>query len=374
MKRIGGFLLIFLIVLLGFYFQPIFFPGETKKKPEPRQVTPPTHTSLKYESIAVSGYAKYIDQPITTFDQVYGSPILTQSSGFFYENRIYQLEKDTSRLEVSTKDGIVSSIKIFNGENQMIEPFQFGMTSNRLTNITTLYPDFSFEYDQEPVAIELTEEDMDYRPLIAFDNGSFAMLFFDREDKRLSAVQYFDKEMLLRLIPYKIDSGNPLAFRKEENVDWNQLNTQKEAEIYGLITLVREEKNLPPYKMQMSSQTDAKRLLRQFLTRPDRFLTEERSDEWASEQNAQLSNQSFSLTKKEFKNTADRLNINYRRGLLYSPVVDPAFSMFYWLTEDSVAETFASEKARGMGVAFNQENVVVLTQELDDRTKESETN
>lgn len=50
-----------------------------------------------------------------------------------------------------------------------------------LTKITTIYTNFTFEYHDTEVGIELMEEDMNYRPLIAFDNDTFAILFLIKQ-------------------------------------------------------------------------------------------------------------------------------------------------------------------------------------------------
>ena len=65
-----------------------------------------------------------------------------------------------------------------------------------LTKITTIYTNFTFEYHDTEVGIELMEEDMNYRPLIAFDNDTFAILFFDQTTNGLFSVVYLDKDSL----------------------------------------------------------------------------------------------------------------------------------------------------------------------------------
>ncbi|MGC3051193.1 CAP-associated domain-containing protein [Enterococcus faecalis] len=44
----------------------------------------------------------------------------------------------------------------------------------------SIYSIFAFNFHHEAYDVELMEEDMNYRPLDAFDNGSFAVLFFNQ--------------------------------------------------------------------------------------------------------------------------------------------------------------------------------------------------
>ncbi|MGY6462763.1 CAP-associated domain-containing protein, partial [Corynebacterium sp. UMB8791] len=74
----------------------------------------------------------------------------------------------------------------------------------------TIYSNFAFNFHHEAYDVELMEEDMNYRPLVAFDNGSFAVLFFNQRTGGLMAVNYVNKETLLTEMPYQLNEGSPL--------------------------------------------------------------------------------------------------------------------------------------------------------------------
>lgn len=60
MKRFLAFLGVFLIVVVGGYLQPVFFPAEKMQQEADHGRQVASHTALPYEEIPTSGYATYI--------------------------------------------------------------------------------------------------------------------------------------------------------------------------------------------------------------------------------------------------------------------------------------------------------------------------
>lgn len=368
MKRVIGFLSILCLVLIGYYLQPVLFPPTQKQVPVEQKNQVVRHKALKHQTIKAEGYAEYVSQSIETFEQKFGQPIKVEDSGFFFQTRDYEHERGI--LEVNVEAGKVSTIKVM-AKKADIQPFKFGMTSSQLSDQINLSADFALTYDEEPVAIELSENDMRFRPLIAFDNNTFAMLFFNGDSEKLVGMVYLDLENLLRLMPYQINSGNPLANRvQESNLDWNVLNEQKQSRTVEAINQYRGLNKLPKLTVTDRTRENSKKLLKSFLTTPKRVLSNERLEEWQTDQGAHLSNLSFELTQAEFKDLAKHDKIDYQSGLFYSPMVDPLFNLFNWISRDHLNELFDASE-RDLGVAIDQENVLILLQEPE-KTKDSD--
>ncbi|MGO3728445.1 MAG: CAP-associated domain-containing protein [Enterococcus viikkiensis] len=369
MKRVIGFLSILIIVLIGYYLQPVLFPPapETKKVEHDQRMV--RHKALKHQTIETEGYAEYVKQPVGKFEAKFGQPTKIEDSGFFFQTRYYSLDQGV--LEVNVEAGNVSVIKVMS-QNGELEPFKFGMTNRQLSEQINLSADFSLDYDEEPVVIELSENDMRYRPLIAFKNDTFAILFFNGDSDKLIGAAYLDIENLLRLMPYQINSGNPLANRiQESNLDWNVLNQQKQTRLIESINQYRMLRKLPVFQTNSTAMTASKDMLKTFLTSPKKVLSQERMEEWETDQSAHLSNLSFELAPAELKKLAKTEEIDYLASLFYSPTVDPLFSLFNWISRDRLNELYDDPNANSLGVAINQESVLVLIQEPE-KTKDSE--
>ncbi|WP_227873792.1 CAP-associated domain-containing protein [Enterococcus florum] len=365
-----GFLSIFIIVLIGYYVQPIIFPPKpAEPSPVEQQNRPATHKSIRHETIQTEGYAQYVDQPLTEVEMNFGEPARIEQSGFFYETRIYPLEKGS--LEVNIEEGTVVSINMFSAKSESA-PFTFGMTNQQLAQQMSLSANFAVSYDEEPVDIELSEEDMRYRPLIAFDNGTFAIAFFDAKKDRLLGLSYMNIEMLLRLMPYQINSGNPLSFLVQESeLDWMVINQQKAQRLTEVVNFFRRGQKLPAYSFQTEKESHSQKLLDDFLSAPEDLLSDERHEEWLSKQSARLNSMPFSLRPEELDQLKKINGLAKDPGLFYSPVIDPTFTVFQWLTQNSYHEFFSDQQQEQIDVAFNHENVLVLLQEAN-QTKDSD--
>lgn len=364
MKRVIGFISIFLCVLIGYYVQPILFPPATptvNKIPE----QPMRRHSLKYEQIPATGFAPFIGQSIAQFEQTFGPAEKSEPSGFFFETRFYVLP--SGRIEVNTEEGTIVGINVAAKKEALVTPFQFGMTNEQLFEQTNLSANFGVTYDEEPVEIELSEDDMRTRPLIAFNNQSFAILFFDAQTKKLAAITYLDLEMLLRLMPYQINSGNPLSYRMQDtSLDWQQLDQATSEHFTTLINEYRQRHRYAVNQQTEQSKADSQLLLETFLNDPKRILSASRLEEWQTDQTAHLVNDDFSLTIPEFKKLAEKKKVHYQAGLLYSPVINPFFTFYYWCSKPEPVKLFNQRTAKNLAVAVHQQNVLVLKQEFEE--------
>lgn len=368
MKRVIGFLSILFFVMIGYYLQPVLFPPTQKKIPAAPTNQVVRHKALKYQTIKAEGYANYISEPIETFEEEFGRPIKIEDSGFFFQTREYPL--DQGILEVNVESGQVSTIKVM-AKKADVKPFKLGMSSSRLSDQINLSADFALSYDEEPVQIELSENDMRFRPLIAFDNNTFAMLFFNGDNEKLIGAVYLDIENLLRLMPYQINSGNPLANRvQESNLDWTLLNQQKQERTINAMNVYRTLRKLEKLPTADGSMTNSKKLLKSFLTTPKKVLETDRLEKWQTDQGAHLSNLSFELTPTEFKDLAKNAKLDYEDGFFYSPMIDPLFNLLDWISHEHLTEIMTTSDSE-LGVAINQESVLVLLQEPE-KTKDSE--
>lgn len=367
MKRVAGFVTIFIIILVACYAQPILFPAAPPAtSPTEQSEAAATHQPLKHTTIETTGFAKYIGQPVEDFEAVYGAAVSIADSGFFFQIRSYQT--DSGILEISIEDDLIAAIKTM-GQQTDSQDFYFGRKNKKIAQLYNLSADFALSFDEEPVILELSENDMRYRPLIAYDNNSFAMLFFNADTENLVATVYLDREMLLRLMPYQINSGNPLSSRMQEsNFDWGLVNSQKQRQLLENINRYRQMQGLNNYDDSSNQKSQA--TLTNFIENPSDFLNEERLDLWMMEQGAAIGNLNFELNSSELKNLAKEQGIDYQAGLLYSPEVDATFNLFYWLSIDHLNNLFDQEENGQLNIAFQQESVLVLLQEPS--TKESE--
>lgn len=369
---IGMLILAFVFV----YGQPIVYPLYSSQFVSPAtqpQTNTQQHlksTNFTYETIPSSGFANYIGKNFDTLQANYGEPVETISTGYSYDIHLYNVTKESGYMEVSTIDQKIVGIKLIEPKEKEIEPFKNGMTMNQLTKVTMIYPNFTMKYENQFVNIELSEEDMNYRPLIGFDNGSFVILFFDQNTSKLYSMMYLSEELLLRLLPYAT-SGEVLPnFVEEKEADWQDLNTKKAQFARNSLTILRKREQLHSYMANSELQATTNNMLADFLAHPEDSLTTQRVQLLQRIRTGQTKDH-FVLNDEEMGALMQKYSLSQTQGYLELPVYDPTFTLLSWYSNSFLHQKYMQEKDESLGIAFSKENMLVLLKEKQNTSKES---
>ncbi|EOT29743.1 CAP-associated domain-containing protein [Enterococcus saccharolyticus] len=371
--------ILFSVIFIGciflLYMYPVWFPqvsSDPSNKNEIRREPPAT--SWNYEPIATDGFAKWIGQKLADFETVYGNPEEVYSSGFSFVIHRYTID-DQTYVEVNTEDKRITSIKFLGKENDTIAPFRFGMTMNELAKITMIYPNFTLNYEGKTIAFELMEDDMNYRPLIAFDNRTFAILFFSQKkgESSLYSVMYLDKETLLKLAPYQVTDGVSPRFTTEETADWEVINQNKQEQSKYLFQFLRNYDRLPEFILDAKNQMLGEQILGGFFAKTEEFLTTERTQQLKRIQNGTEDGR-FTLSRTEMEDVLKEFSTDTANVYLELPVYDPMFTILTWYSTPYLHTRFMHQEPESLGIAFSKENVVVLLQQLENKTEDSDAN
>jgi flagellar hook-basal body complex protein FliE len=370
MKRIGLFSVILLGTIAGFYMQPVFFPPKAEEKqPTEQQLEEKQRTAWKYQEMKATGFSTYINHSIDDLEKEFGKASDKADSGFGFETRYYH-DVSGDYFEVNVEDGKVTAVKVLKGNNQMIKPFSFGMTMQDLTAYTTIYTNFTFDYHGEEVGLELMEEDMNYRPLVAFDNDTFAILFFDQTSGELFATVYLNKESLLKLLPYQVFGRNLPVYKFDTAADWTAINQKKMEKSITLLNFLRRRDHLPMYETSEELQRTASSVLSNFLTAPEETLNDDRMADWEKASQSISTAREFNLTNNEMQDLLKNNEVSDAEGLFSHPIIDPGFSFLFWYSDPFNHDRFMTENQDFLSIAFSKENVLVLMKE--DQTKGSD--
>lgn len=374
MKKLLAFISTLLLVLILGYLQPVFFTADSVKENDVEDGGQEAfHTALPYEKIASSGYATYIGNSIDEFTNNFGEPIAKQKTTLDYDIWLFG-DNDSNYTEVNVKNNKISAIKAFNESDQTL-PFQMNMNLSKISEMMTIYSNFAFTYNNLNYNIELTEEDMNYRPLIAFDNETFAILFFGTENKELLGIYYLDKETLLTVMPYQLIEGN--AFQILSVGETPQNNLAENKYLINMINILRTHKNLPTYGFSNNSQKEAKNLATLFINKKEELLSNERMGLWYISNESACATSSFLLTPNEFQKLGKlgKIEKNKANGIYLEPVYDPVFSLLYCFSLDKYSYILEQKEQEDMGIVRMDTSMLILIQEAEIetlRTKESE--
>lgn len=370
MKRFLAFMGVLFVVLVIGYLQPVFFPAEKPKQVADSGMRDVSHTALPYEEIATSGFAEYIGKKTDNFINQFGEPIEKQKTGMGYDLWIYG-ERDADYFEINVQDEKVSAIKAFNNSKEVI-PFSIGMNLSDVSEQMTIFSNFRFTYKENDYSIELMEEDMNYRPLIAFDNKTFAILFFDHADGRLSAITYLNKESLLTLMPYQMVEGEALPILMTEAQ--SGFDPVKSNQAIRTINLLRSKEDLPTYSANTESQRNAQKLFDTLVKNEKTILSSERAEIWQFSKEQATSQAIFTLTNSEYQKLlkAGQLNKRDATGMYTEPVYDATFTILSWFSDSLYHSRFAHDETENIGVAFSNASMLVLLQESESEISQTE--
>jgi hypothetical protein len=371
MRRFLAFLGIFLVVLTIGYLEPVFFPAE-----KPQHVAEDSgrqnvsHTALPYEEIKTSGYAEYVGKPASKFIEKFGEPVEKQASGMSYEVWTYG-EKDSDYLELNIQDDNISMIKAFN-DSKELSPFSIGMNLSDISERMTIYSDFAFTYNEMNYNIELTEEDMNYRPLIAFDNQTFAILFFNQGKSELAAVVYLDKEALLTLMPYQLIEGEARPLLPKDQLAG--FDPVKSNQMVRVINMLRSDEGLPTYHVNTENQKNAQKLFELLSKQQKNIFSMERLENWQFSKEQLSATEMFTLSNDEYQKLLKlgQLDKKNATGMYTEPIYDPTFTVLSWFSDSLYHSRFAHEGNENIGVAFSKASVLVLIQETEKEISQTE--
>ncbi len=343
--------------------QPVWFQKNAAEDTQDQNINrEPPATNLSYEPIPTSGFADWIGQDLDEFEKTYGRPEESMASGFSFTIHRYLVEDEF--LEINTEDEVIKSIKYLGGENEQIEPFNFGMTMDELAEITMIYPNFTIEQDEKTIDLELEEEDMNYRPLIAFDNDSFAILFFDQnQESQLYAIDYLDEETLLKLAPYPIANEESPKYNQETDHHWEEIDQFKNQQTMELIQILREKDEQSMFSIDPNLQNASEDVLQFFSQNKEDVLTTERLQEL--QRFKQDEPGAFTLNDTEMDVLLQEIEDPLVSGHLELPVYDPSFSVLSWYSTPLLHEQMMSDEASSLAVAFSKEDVLILWREME---------
>jgi hypothetical protein len=374
MKRLGLFGAILLSVIIAFYMEPVWFPPKIEGKKNQEQQIQNQMTAWKYQKLQTTGFSMYVGQSVAELEQRYGEPYERMTSGFGFETRYYKDQVNHLSFEANIENDQVSTIKVLNADKTNIAPFSLGMTMQDLTEITTIYTNFNFQYNDAEIGIELMEEDMNYRPLIAFNNETFAILFFDQSSNGLFSIVYLDKESLLKLLPYQVFGEDLPQYQVEEQVDWEQINQEKEVHSVQLLNELRYLDKLPLYQQSTNFSTQTKLLLTDYLNKPEGILSKERLATWQQVNGSAKTTAKFSLTTDEFNQLLAKRKLAQTNGVFSHPVIDPTFTFLFLYSDPYYHDRFLANTSELLGIAFSKENMLILLQEIEKERTDSSDN
>lgn len=177
-------------------------------------------------------------------EALFGKPDRIDPSAFEYDWWIYSKSKH-DYLQVGISNGKAVTVYTI-GSRAKIAPFQIGQPLGDIFKIAPIESSVSFELDSNSYRFELTEEDLNIRPLLKIGNV-FIQLYFDRFTSNLSSVRLMDAETLVKMRPYELVYRGDLFNPDDPPLNaWNKIEEGNEKQIFELTNIIRARHKLKP--------------------------------------------------------------------------------------------------------------------------------
>ena len=235
------------------------------------------------------------------------------------------------------------------------------------------------------MTLELTERDLNYRPLIAFDNQTFAVLMMDRSTNNITAVRYLDAASLLQLGVY--DNGSVASKKAAIKMDEAKQQAISEAnknQVYEIVNILRQRYELPALSQSDALSEVAQNIFVDHEAQLSRQTEESNSAESTSSSEPETSDSASietfilederapnqdkvdqeiqSLTSDQIELTLQEtdLKLNEVRVLYSNQKTDMTWLVTNWFTLETERNFLMDEKMVEIGIAYRDEDILLI--------------
>ena len=131
------------------------------------------------------GLISLMGKPSSTIINELGKPTRIDPSLYGYEWWVYPIN-NKKYIQAGIKDGVIVTI-FATGSDIQISPFKIGQPVAELYSFTVFDTNISLEYNNSSYKFELSEDDLNTRPLIMIGNV-YAQLYLDKFSSTLSSM------------------------------------------------------------------------------------------------------------------------------------------------------------------------------------------
>ncbi|MGE6378260.1 CAP domain-containing protein [Peribacillus muralis] len=279
---------------------------------------------------ATEGLAVTIGKNAEEIEAEFGEPDRIDLSAYGYEWWIYK--KDYSNyIQIAVEDGkVVSAYGI--GEKVNVAPFKIGQSLDAIYSSLYIEPTVDIEVDDSSYRFELSEEDMNMRPLIELGN-IHVQLYLDKFTGTVSSIRFLNDSALLKQQPYeltyhgKLPSVEPLSQEDMEKVE-----DGNEQQIFDITNIMRNRFDLKPLEWEGPTSEVA------YLH--SRKMTDASEGTHVSEAKGDLEKR-LDAGHVKYKAAGENIAAHY---------VDAAAVMEGWLNSKGHRDTMLNEEFTGLGV------------------------
>ncbi|WP_163654409.1 CAP domain-containing protein [Listeria sp. PSOL-1] len=245
MKFILKVLVMLVICLFIGYNTDLFFQSPNEKnqafekiKQEDLAPTKKKTNESNRSMTSKTSISRFIDQDFKQFKAQFGEPVRIDKTPYGYDNYVYN-QPNSSYMIVGVRDQKIQTVYAL-GEDLSLEPYKIGMSIEKVFTNAKLQSGIAFSYQNGFYRFELSEDDLNVRPIVNLGSGVYAQLNFDKFKSKLVSVRYLNKLAFIKMHPYELNYQGSLFEEKIDEAMWQKINKANDEQTLEITNVIRE--------------------------------------------------------------------------------------------------------------------------------------
>lgn len=192
------------------------------------------------------GISTLIGKNQSVLIKMLGQPSRIDPTTYDYDWWIYN-QDDQKYVQIGVENGKVVTVFAI-GDQTSAAPFKIGQAIDEIYTHLFFTTEVNFNHAGSSYRFELSEEDMNIRPLVKLGN-IYAQLYFDKFTSTLSSVRFMNAATLIKQRPYElVYRGNlqePAPVSEEKML---LVEKGSEQQIFDVTNIIRQRHQLRPLK------------------------------------------------------------------------------------------------------------------------------
>lgn len=200
---------------------------------------------------ATEGLAVTIGKNAKEIEKEFGEPDRIDMSAYGYDWWVYKKDYSNYFQLAIENEKVVSAYGI--GDKVNVAPFKIGQSIDAIYSSLYVEPTVDIEVGDSSYRFELSEEDMNMRPLIELGD-IHVQLYLDKFSGTVSSVRFLNDSTLLKQQPYELTyHGKLVKVEDLSEKDWEKVEEGNEQQIFDITNIMRSRFDLKPLEWDDSA-------------------------------------------------------------------------------------------------------------------------
>lgn len=279
---------------------------------------------------ATEGLAVTIGKNTKEIEKEFGEPDRIDMSAYGYDWWVYKKDYSNYFQLAVENEKVISAYGI--GDKVNVAPFKIGQSIDAIYSSLYVEPTVDIEVGDSSYRFELSEEDMNMRPLIELGD-IHVQLYLDKFSGTVSSVRFLNDSTLLKQQPYELTYHGKLVKGEDlSEKDWEKVEEGNEQQIFDITNIMRSRFDLKPLEWDDSAAEVAYLHSREMTDIPEGTNVPE--------------------TKGDLEKRLNAGHVKYRAAgeNIAKDYVDAAAVMEGWLNSKGHRDAMLNEDFTGLGV------------------------